>query len=209
MKVFLINIPTENACKSYQLCYDVIYDYFKRIGVEVFLLEKNDFGVEPSWLKLKCFDYVDDDFVLCWDMDLLPRRWCPSILNDLDFTKINVVRDSIFYTKTVKPLPEAPYYRYNCGLLGIPKSYRPMLDKVFLEAKTSKLPSYEQYPLNLEWSKNDFKDVHELDKTWNCIYHLPGENSFIMSAKAVHYTGPICSGLREPLVKVHRRLYFS
>ena len=195
--------------ESYKMCYEVAMNYFKKHNIETFVLEKNDFGVDPSWLKLKCFDYVDDDFILCWDIDLLPRRSCPSIVGDLNFSKINLVVDSILYTKSATIPPIAPYHRYNCGLMGIPKTYRPLLERVFLEAKTSKLPSYEQYPMNLELSNNQYRDVHELDKTWNCIFHFPGKDSFMSSAKAIHYTGDRTSGIREDLIKMHHRLYLS
>lgn len=206
MKAFIINIPTSDMVESYRLCYEVAMNYFQRHNIDVFVLEKNDFDVDPSWLKLKCFDYVDDDFVLCWDIDLLPRNNCPSIVSELNFSKINLVVDSIFYTKSAIPPPVAPYHRYNCGLMGIPRSYKPLLEKVFLESKISKLPSYEQYPMNLELSKNQYKDVHELDKTWNCIFHFSSKDSFMASAKAVHYTGDRTVGIRDSLIKAHHRL---
>lgn len=208
MKVFLVNIPTQNTTNYYKLCEEILTDYFHKYNIETFILEKNEFGVNPSWLKLKCFDYVDDDFVLCWDMDLLPRKSSPNILPDLDLNKMNLCVDSIFYTKTTE-VPPIPLFRYNCGLIGIPKSYKPMIDEVFSEAKTSQLPSYEQYPMNFRLAKNNFVDVHELDRGWNCIYHLPGENSFIKSAKCIHYTGDVIVDVRERLIQDHHKLYFS
>ena len=209
MKVFLINIPAKKVEEWYPLSHEILMDYFKSHNIEVFTLDKNEFGVDPSWLKLKCFDYVDDDFVLCWDMDLLPRKGCPSIVPSLDLGKINLAVDSIFYTKVIEPPPFAPYHRYNCGLMGLPRSYRPMLDKVFQESKTSKLPSYEQYPMNLELSKNGFEDVHELDNTWNCIFHLPNAAThFNSTSDVIHYTGVIGATSRKKLIQLHHRLYF-
>lgn len=208
MKVFLINIPTPEMEESYGQCYEVLEDYFKRHNIDTFVLRNNDFGVDPSWLKLKCFDYVQDDFIICWDMDLLPRKSTENVSNYMDHVKINLVRDTNLITGAVAPHPAAPYFRYNCGLIGIPRIYRPMLEKVFLEAKTSTLPSYEQYPLNHELSKNGFADVHELDKTWNCIFHLPGPQSFMSQAKLIHYTG-LDRKTREMLISRHRTAYLS
>jgi len=210
MKVFLIKIPSESDCQTYNQCYEVLMDYFKQHDIEVFILDKNEFGVNPSWLKLKCFNYVDDDFILCWDMDLLPKKNCPSIVNDLNFYKINMVVDTIFHTNALAPLFGANQFRFNCGLMGFPRKYRGLLDKVFLEAETSKLPSYEQYPMNSELAKNEFKDVHEFNKKCNCIFHLPTiPNSFLTSAYTVHYTGIGSDSARKSLVNSHHRLYFS
>lgn len=208
MKVFLINTPTDELKECYSLCSEILCDYFKKHNISAFFLDKNEYGVHPSWLKLKCFDYVQDDFILCWDMDLLPRKNTPNILKELNFSKINLVVDTIFYTKT-KP-PHTSYHKYNCGLIGLPLKYRHITDKVFLESKTSILPSYEQYPINRELAKYNFKDVYELDKTWNCIFHLPTTpNSFYTSAKLIHYTGEFSNKDRVSLIKGHYHHYFS
>ena len=209
MTVFLINIPPNTETHEYKLCYDVLKDYFKKYNIQTFTLDKNEFDVHPSWLKLKCFDYVDDDFILCWDVDLLPKKKCPSITNDLNFDKINAVVDTILHTNSTTPLFDASQFRFNCGLVGIPRKYRGLLDKVFLEAKTSTLPSYEQYPMNSELAKNEFKDVHELDKKWNCIFHLPTTlNSFLITSNVVHYTSIGSNDIRRSLIDSHHKSYF-
>ena len=209
MKVFVINMPSPDSVGVYKKGIEVIADYCKRFGLDLFLLEKNDFGVHPSWLKLKCFDYTNDDFVLCWDADLLPKKNIPNIVNSLKLDKINAVIDTCYYIRPSALLFPVATFRYNCGLVGFPRSYRGLMDKVFLEAKTSTLPSYEQYPLNFELAKNQWKDVHELDRSWNCIFHLPNlPTAFVTTAHMIHYTG-IDNKTREMLIDGHRSLYFS
>ena len=113
MKVFLINIKSDAISGYYKLCYEVLMDYFNKHKIDVFVLNKNEYGVHPSWLKMKCFDYVDDEFVLCWDMDLLPRKNCPSIVDYLNFDKINLVRDSIFYNRNIKDIDNERRFYFN------------------------------------------------------------------------------------------------
>ena len=204
MKIFIVNIPKQEYVSFYPLCCEILMDYFKKHNLDVYFLDKNDFGVDPSWLKLRCFDYVDDDFVLCWDMDLLPRKNSPSIVNYLNFSKINMVEDWTFYTDIIKA-PKYPFFKFNGGLIGIPKSYKQTMEKVFLEAKTSTFESYEQYPLNRELYKNNFNDVHELDHSWNSIFRIES----ISSLKVVHYPMVFDPLTRHKLVVFHHKVYFS
>jgi len=181
----------------------ILMDYFTKHKLSFFVLNENKYDVHPSWLKLKCFDYIEDDFVLCWDMDLLPRRFSDSIEKYLNHNLINLVADS------GAPISNYPYFKYNCGLMGIPKKYRSLLDRVFLQAKTSTEPAYEQFPLNKELKERNFLDIHELNPSWNCIFSLNGiQKCFNNSTKAIHYTG--CSDFeRQKYIKTHHTAYFA
>lgn len=208
MKVFLIDIRT-GANEEYEFYTDILKDYFKKHKIEYFILKENKHKVHPSWLKLKCFDYIDDDFVLCWDVDLLPKQDTPSIVPALDLNKINLAVDTTLILKNQpKYIPE---FKYNCGLFGIPRSYKDKMTEIFEANKESKWPSWEQYHVNKFLAENNYKDVHELDKTWNCQWHLPTyPNQFILSAKAVHFTGPgLDRSFKRSLVKKYHGLYFK
>ena len=207
MKVFLIDIRKYNSNQEYDLCLDVLKDYFNKYHIDYFILKENEFNVDPSWLKLKCFDYIEDDFVLCWDVDLLPKKDTSSIVNDLNLGKVNLSIDSTVILKN-QPL-WMPEFKYNCGLIGIPKSYKKSFENIFDAKRKSDWPSYEQYHVNK--FLYPFDDVHELDKTWNCQWHMPTLGSqYILSAKAVHYTGPMVFGPhRNQLIKNHHELYFK
>jgi len=190
------------------MCSDILFDYFNKYHFDVFVLRENkfkSFRVHPSWLKLKCFDYVDDDFVLCWDMDLLPKAKCPSILGALNFDKINLAVDSCLILKSKPPFIEN--FRYNCGLMGIPRKYKKAMDDVFFFHTDSQWPSYEQYHVNRFLAKNNFEDVHELDKSWNCLFHLPTvPNQYILSSNMVHFSQ---LSVKKESIKKYHELYFK
>lgn len=209
MKVFLIDIRDGSADEEYQMCLEVLTDYFNKHHIDFFRLTKNKYSVHPSWLKLKCFDYVDDDFVLCWDLDLLPKKNTPSIVNDLDLDKINLVMDSTLILKNQPKWTEK--FKYNCGLIGIPNSYKKQMEEIFETYKDSDWPSYEQYHVNKFLYQNNLADVHELDKGWNCIWHSPAmKNQFILSAKAIHITGlNMESAVKKDLINLYHDLYFQ
>jgi len=205
MKVFLIDIRNKENEEEYKLCSDILFDYFDKYHFDVFVLKENKHRVKPSWLKLKCFDYIDDDFVLCWDMDLLPKKNCPSIYNSLDFDKINLAVDSSIILRNRGLF--VPSFRYNCGLMGIPRKYKDAMDIVFMSYTDSKWPSYEQYHINEFLAKNNYKDVHELDKSWNCLFHLPTvPNQYILSSNVVHFSQP---SMRKESIKQYHDLYFK
>lgn len=182
---FIVNLPTPGLAPVYAQCRDILEHYFRRHHLPYFFLEQHDYKVHPSWLKLKCFDYVKEDFVLCWDMDLLPWSWCPSIKDRLDFKKINLVADTMYLKEPDHPLfKDYPYFRYNCGLMGLPRRYRPLLEEIFAKASPEHL-AQEQFPMNEALGRNNYADVHELDPTWNYLsrYYSLGK----AMTNCVHY----------------------
>lgn len=214
MKVFLIKVSDNATREEHKLCSDILLDYFAKCGIEVFVLDHNDYNVHPSWLKMKCFDYVDDDFVLCWDLDLLPRKRCPSILNVLDFSKFNVVTDTMFELQDpgmASLLSIVPSFRYNCGLIGVPKTHKDLLERTFNRYEQHAFPSFEQYYFNDELTRSGITDINVLDKTWNCIFHPPTiPHSFYLTADTVHYTGKYLNEQdRSRLIQIHHRVYFA
>ena len=225
MTVFLINIPSSENEDMYRMCQDILIDYFNKYNIKVFTLTENKWNIHPSWLKMKCFDYINDDFVLCWDLDLLPKKNCPSIIPHLDFDKINMVEETgrILgqHSFTDGENLKLGQFKYNCGLIGIPLKYKNDIEYIFSTYKDSSWPCWEQYHFNKHLSKNNFKDINELNKSWNCMYHPRHiTNSFINSAKSVHITGLNVNGhvttnsningnIRKKLIELYYNLYFS
>jgi hypothetical protein len=75
------------------------------------------------------------------------------------------------------------HFKYNGGLIGIPKSHKDFFESVFRDYAPGVLPSWEQYYLN-----NAIHDkhiaIHELPGDINVLYGLPG----FANARLQHYT---------------------
>ena len=206
MTVFFIDINSGMLSRG----LNVLIDYCKKYKLKYFILKENVFNVHPSWLKLKAFDYVDDDFILCWDTDLLPHKTTENVYPLLDTNKLNLVEDSSIYLKTINDKRVESYFKYNCGFIGIPNKYKNLLNEVFNESTSSDLPSYEQYHINKKIKENNI-NVHVLPKEWNTLFHLPSvENSFIQKSKLIHYTNSqINAEHRNNLIEKHYQKYFN
>jgi hypothetical protein len=206
MTVFFIDIG-DNIFKP---GLEVLIDYCTKNNLKYYILKENAHKVHPSWLKLKCFDYVDDDFVLCWDTDLLPLKNTENINDKLNLSELNLVKDSSLYLNLPNDARVKEYFTYNCGLIGIPKKFKFSLNEIFELSSTSQLPSYEQYPFNNYIKQNNVK-INELDKEWNTLFHLPtNEHSFITKSKLIHYTGSTMSqNDRQLLITKHNKKYFK
>lgn len=206
MTVFFIDINGGILKKG----LEVLIDYCNNYNLNYFVLKENFFNVHPSWLKLRAFDYVNDDFVLCWDSDLLPHRSTENILSKLDKNKINLVEDSSLTLNSVNDQRVTSYFKYNCGLIGMPKQYKSFFEKIYSENITSDLPSYEQYHVNRSIKDLNI-EVNVLPKEWNTLFHLPTEkNSFIQKSKLIHYTNShIGQEYRKKLIEKHHQKYFN
>lgn len=164
----------------------VLDDYFSRHGIEAhFITEIPDLDLRkshPSWWKLLAHKILPGyDFILCWDLDLLPRTPHVSILEDLDMTKLCLAWDwaaLCFPTKKFRPS-----FKYNGGLIGYPASARPFLEGLFEAHAPGEFPSYEQYYLNDAIEEASYP-VHELPKDVNVHFSF---NEF-RRARLQHYT---------------------
>jgi len=177
------------------------------------------FNLHPSWYKLKAFDYIDDDFVLSWDLDLLPKKNAESIIPFLNYNKINLAIDTAVILKNLNFLNEQKYFRYNCGLMGIPRSFKSFCDDVF-EYSKNKIPSLdfpnpsptEQDIINQKLYETNFKDVHEIESKFNTLYYTEKENLInIVKAKCIHYTSYFLQDnpFRKTLIAKHCQTYFQ
>jgi hypothetical protein len=204
------------TCIELDNCLKVVQDYFEKNNIKSFVLREKIYDLHPSWYKLKAFDYIDDDFILSWDLDLLPKKNAPNIIPLLSIDKINMVKDtSVLLNNTIS---KKEYFRYNCGLVGMPRKFKGLYDKIFSQS-INKLPSQndtnpsptEQDLINEELYKNNFEDVHEIDHKFNTLYYSSRDNiKNILSSHVVHYTSAdLTAKQRNILTNKHYKNYFN
>lgn len=183
----------------------VLDHYFARHGIDVRYVTSPPVhlglrGTHPSWWKLLAHAILPGyDFILCWDLDLLPRTPDVRIVEHLDMTKLCLAWDSC-----ARHYPEEkfrPSFKYNGGLIGYPASARPFLEGVFQRYAPGIYPSYEQYHLNDDIEAAAYP-VHELPSDVNVIFSFPD----FETARFQHYTG---KAEAKNYIKDHVRRYFA
>ena len=202
MTVFVIDINTEYSKYS----IPIIDKFCKYNEFNLFVLDKNIehniHNQHPSWLKLFSHKLVDDDFILCWDLDLLPTKRFK--LDCLDYSKINLCHDSGFINENFTFNGK---FKYNCGLIGVPKTYASFFESIYFEkAQNSQYPSYEQYHVNDKIFDNKI-DVNLLPHEYNYLY-----DGFKVpeTVKNIHYTYKINSNEhRVELIKEHYNNFYE
>lgn len=201
MTVFLINV---NNCEYAKHSIPLIKKLCDFNKVNLFILDtdisQNIYKKHPSWLKLFCHDLVEDDFILCWDLDLVPTKLFE--LNFLDLNRINASYDRCFLTENFTFNGK---FKYNCGLIGIPKSYKDLFKSIYhTKSEYSNYPSYEQYHVNDEiYDKNI--PINLIDTKYNYLYDGKETESEILN---MHYTWKINSNAhRVELIKNHFNKY--
>jgi glycosyltransferase involved in cell wall biosynthesis len=178
----------------------VLEDYFRFHGIPYyFVTEKPYFDTKdahPSWWKLKVHSIVRGyDFIITWDLDLLPRNRHVNVIQDFDMTKICMVRDS-----TVSDTEDG-YFKYNGGLIGIPKTYQSFMANIFDAHAPGVLNDYEQYYLNNQLFQTNAK-IHELPRKLNGLYGT----QYFPDALLQHYTYGHQAKYR---ISEHRQMYFQ
>ena len=115
----------------------ILIDYFTNKKIPyIFITEvpKNiDFkNSHPSWWKLLAHDILPNyEYIICWDLDLLPRDKNVNVLDEFNLNEICLAYDSF-----AKYFPNDRLYKsfkYNGGLIGIPKSKSNFTKNVFLK----------------------------------------------------------------------------
>jgi len=159
--------------------------------------------VPPSWYKLLCHQLVKSDFILCWDLDLLPRRDAEPIADYLDRSRLNLAVDtSVLYGQV-----GLPNFRYNGGLIGIPAGERAFCENIFTVHAPGTRPSYEQYYLN---DALVARPVHEIPSRFNTCYPLPGfAFADFERAECCHYTWGIDGDNKRAAIARHCETYFG
>lgn len=205
MTILVINVGNTVYSKH---SLPIIEKFCEFNNINLFVLteniSQNIYNLHPSWLKLFSHQLVDDDFILSWDLDLVPKKLY-NIKNMLDKTKLNFCYDSAY---TYEGFNFNGKFKYNCGLIGIPKSYSKFMEDIYHKyGKIASYPSYEQYYVNDEIFDNDIVP-NLLDSNLNTMYW--GDENFDESVLNIHYTGRINSGEhRIELVEKHYNKFYK
>lgn len=212
---FVIAVGNSNEITYKEDSKAVLKDYFDYHKINSFFLEVPTFhgckinvkGAHPSWVKLISHKfYPTDDFILCWDLDLLPINREKNILDVLDLNKLNMCFDSSVLMNGYKFTPN---FKYNGGLCGIPVRYREFMEGVYNKHAPGQWPSFEQYYLNDEIAIQNI-EVNELDSIWNSNLPAPGfTTEYFDKAFNKHYTWGVDHSQKIGKIKQHRENYFS
>jgi hypothetical protein len=203
MKIFVINVGDVPYAKFSLPLIKKLCDYN---SIELIVLkqdiQENIYKLHPSWLKLFCHKIVNDDFILCWDLDLVPTELY-DIKPMLDLKNLNMCYDRIYMEQGFAFNSK---FKFNCGLIGIPKSYQRVMETVYsLNAPTAHYPSYEQYYVN-DFIHDNNINVNLLDSKLNKMFN--GNENFSLDCYNAHYTGPIGSLSQKcSLVENHYNKY--
>jgi len=194
------------AAKKY--AYPVIQKYFQQNGHEVFLIEETPFqtmAAHPSWLWLKCHEILPNyEYILSWNLDILPVKFTDDIFHDLDFNLIGACED-LEAANVRAGCPQFSDFKYNCGLVGVPNQYKDFCTKVFDMYKHNPYgwPSYEQYYVNKEITQQNIP-IHHIPNRFNYYYLY---NDF-EKASCWHYTNRVSKQQVSELFKYHYLKYF-
>jgi len=165
----------------------VLKDYFSRHSIPYHFVMETPLGIDlkkshPSWWKLLAHSILPGyDFILCWDLDLLPRSPNVNVICDFDMKRLCFAWDS--HAKHKPNEVWRPSFKYNGGLIGIPKEYAAFTTSVFDKHAPGEWPSYEQYYLNDELEENAIT-ICELPSDINVLYTFPK----FEDARLQHYT---------------------
>ena len=189
----------------------VLVDYFQRHGLaHSFLTEDSAANVRkahPSWLKLLMHDLFDEDYIICWDLDLLPTADAPQILTYFNCNLINMCVDS----SLLAGFPGFNMqFSFNGGLIGIPKHFGYWMKTIYDKHAPGTLPSYEQYYLNNQIVADNIA-VNALPNFLNTLYPRNQRGRELWdTAKLRHYTfGVMDDREKAKLIKQHHDDYFT
>jgi hypothetical protein len=203
MTIFVINIG-DTVYGKYSLAF--IEKLCEHNNINLFVLSedipKNIYNLHPSWLKLFSHSLIDDDFILCWDLDLVPTKLY-NIKELIDYNNLNFCYDGSYLNEGFTFNGK---FKYNCGLIGVPKKYQQFMENIYHEyGKYAQYPSYEQYYVNDEvFNKNITPNV--LNNNLNYMFN--GSEDFSDNIYNIHYTWKINSNQhRIDLIKKHINIY--
>lgn len=164
----------------------ILTDYFSAHGIEYRFIESipdiDTRGSHPSWWKLLAHKIIPGyDYIVCWDLDLLPSSRDVSCINDFNTQQLCLAWDS--HAKHNPNDLFIPEFKYNGGLIGYPSSAISFMEGIFNKYAPGTYPSYEQYYLNEEIAKQSYP-VQELPGDMNVLYSAPEFDT----ARLQHYT---------------------
>jgi hypothetical protein len=150
--VYVRAIPAMPWIKSHgPMCIELIRKYFEGNGHEVVVDESMHTPEEAPWQWVLCHEkYPGYDYILTWDLDILPQRKV-DIFNDIDLQEFGACIEADGKSEVF------PHYRYNCGMVGIPSMYKDLCRRIYdlWHLNPKNWPSYEQYYWNMEIGELD------------------------------------------------------
>jgi len=192
--VVVTAIPDMKWIKTYgDMCLKIIHAYFDRYNHEVRIIDKNPLNIlvnHSSWLWLLGHQiFPGYDYLLYWNLDILPNKFNEDIFDSLDMNKIAMCREVNDINKMF------PHFYYNSGMVGVPKQYDQFFVDIFNRWKDNpkNWPSWEQYYVNMEIGEQKI-DVHEIPLKFNMF---PNYDKNL--AICIHYTSSVRKEGPEPL----------
>lgn len=175
-------------------------------------LTYNKDDAHPSWYKLLAHRHLNYqyDYCLCWDLDLLPsnKHSVSDIISEINLEKFYACQDTSFVGSTsyFNSFPDiVENFRWNCGLLGIPKTHAHEMEKIYDDHHTSTKPSFEQYHVAdyLYLNQDKIVDGNWLNNVMVGVTMERYNKQFIpiALAKCIHYTMP--NDTRTQLILQH------
>jgi hypothetical protein len=188
---------------------EVLVHYFEKHDIPYMFLEEDPTqlhpkGVHPSWLKMICHRILHGyDAIICWDLDLLPASPDVKVIDDFDMTNLCLAYDSV--AKRLLSgnviLPYCPDFKYNGGLICIPKQHSEFTEDIYDTFAPGTLNLWEQFYLNNMIAEKEM-NIHELPEDINVLYSCEG----FETARLKHYT---FGDNAKHYIAFHKHKYFS
>ena len=186
---------------------EVLTHYFEKHAIPYVFIESYPPDIKEvpvSWLKMICHRILPDyDAIVCWDLDLLPDSPDTVVINDFNMNMICLARDSLSLVQGHHNvvLPFCPEFKYNGGLICIPKMARLLTEMIFDNFAPGSLPWWEQCYLNNIIAETKVP-IYELPRDINVFYNFEG----FEKARLKHYT---CGDNAKQTIQSHRDSYFG
>jgi hypothetical protein len=194
---------------------ELLTKYFNKKDIEFIVLEENKFNynnVHPSWWKCHVHKLFDDDFIVTWDLDMIPVNFEYDLNIIFDKNKLNMTYDSgTIFDRTYFN----QNFKYNCGFMGIPKCESDFIEKVYDKHSLGWYGSWEQYYVNDEIVFQN-KDVNLIPFEYNFL-HLPRFYGMNLKniinkydVKNFHFTyGVPSSEYKKILIEQIKKIYYE
>jgi hypothetical protein len=214
MDGFCIAIMALGNIDYFQNAMNFIEPYCKKNLIELHIIREdicNPKKAYASWVKLNIHKIIPNKkFILCWDLDLLPTSQAPNIVAFIDSAKLNMCFDYSLFDKNfnLTKSAEFPNFRFNCGLVGIPKNLANLCEGIYdkyaygIYIPGMMYPSYEQYYLNDAIVENNLS-VNVLDKRWNMFFTEAKKETICDEAYCVHYTWGVTNTNKNIYMRNH------
>lgn len=208
--IFISAVNKENSNFSYaEDALAVMNDYTNKRRIPLYICNKNQESLSisipdhPSWYQLMAHKITgyQFDFILAWNLDLLPVSSKTDVFNFIDKSKI------CLYREFNGDKPSFPYFKYNCGLIGMPLNSAGFFEDIYNRycSNPNKWPSYEQYYVNQEIGEKNI-DVFEMPEKFNHFYN---KNVLNTDYECIHYTCNVGHHEKQVYIAEHKKRYFE